>query len=99
MAEGGKNQSLDGDEAIKLPAGSVFLYPTTALHHVAEVTRGERLAVVGWVRSYIREAGKREMLFDLDQTVAGLRAANADRKLMNLVSKTRNNLIRMWADA
>ena len=44
----------DGDNEIKLPAGSLVLYPTTTLHHVSEVTSGERLAIVGWVRSYIR---------------------------------------------
>ena len=42
-----------GERAIKLPAGSGVLYSTTALHRVTEVTRGERLAVVTWVRSYI----------------------------------------------
>ena len=88
----------EGEETVKPPAGSVFLYPTTALHHVAEVTRGERLAVVGWVRSFIRDAQKREMLFDLDQTVAALRQMQAERQVMNRVSKTRNNLIRMWAE-
>jgi PKHD-type hydroxylase len=87
-----------GDEAIKLPAGSAFLYPTTALHHVAEVTRGERLVVVGWVRSFVRDAAKREILFDLDQSVAALRALSAPPEVMNLVSKSRNNLIRMWAE-
>ena len=87
-----------GDEAIKLPAGSAFLYPTTALHNVAEVTRGERLVVVGWVRSFVRDAAKREILFDLDQTVAALNASGAARDVMNVVSKSRNNLIRMWAE-
>ncbi len=88
----------DGDETIKLPAGSLFLYPATSLHRVAEVTRGERLVVVGWVRSFIRDVGQREILFDLDQTMAALVGSGADRQVVNLVSKTRNNLIRMWAD-
>jgi PKHD-type hydroxylase len=30
------------------------------------VTRGERLAVVGWVQSLIRTGEQREVLFDLD---------------------------------
>lgn len=49
----------DGDTAIKLPAGCLILYPTTSLHRVAPVTEGERLAIVGWVRSYIRSAENR----------------------------------------
>jgi PKHD-type hydroxylase len=88
----------DGDTEVKLPAGSLVLYPTTSLHHVREVTRGERLAVVGWVRSFIRAAEQRETLFELDQVVAGLRAAGVDRAVMNPVLKVRNTLTRMWAE-
>jgi PKHD-type hydroxylase len=88
----------DGSNAIKLTAGSLILYPTTSLHRVADVTRGERLAIVGWVRSYIRRADQREILFDLDQTVAALQAAGTTRDVMDRVFKTRNNLLRMWAE-
>ncbi len=46
--------------AIRLKAGDMILYPSTSLHRVAPVTRGERLAVVGWVQSLIRDpAGAR----------------------------------------
>jgi PKHD-type hydroxylase len=88
----------DGENAIKLAAGSVVVYPTTSLHRVAEVTRGERLVVVGWVRSFIRSGEQREILFDLDQIVAQLVGANADRPITDRVLKTRNNLMRLWAE-
>ena len=88
----------DGENAIKLPAGSVVVYPATSLHRVAEVTRGERLVVVGWVRSFIRNGEQREILFDLDQTVAALIGTKADRAITDRVFKTRNNLTRMWAE-
>jgi PKHD-type hydroxylase len=88
----------DGDTEVKLPVGSLVLYPTTSLHHVKEVTMGERLAVVGWVRSFIRNAEQRETLFDLDQVVTSLRAAGANRAVMNPVIKVRNTLTRMWAE-
>jgi PKHD-type hydroxylase len=91
-------ESPDGETDVKLPLGSVVVYPTTSLHRVNEVTRGERLAVVGWVRSFIRSAEQRETLFDLDQVVANLKAANADRHLMNTTMKVRNTLTRMWAE-
>lgn len=87
-----------GDTALKPAAGSIVLYPTTALHHVAEVTKGERLAVVGWVRSYIRDAAQREILFDLDQLASALADNEANRPLLNLALKSRSNLVRMWAD-
>jgi PKHD-type hydroxylase len=88
----------DGDTDVKMAAGSLVLYPTTSLHRVNEVTRGERLAVVGWVRSFIRNAEQRETLFDLDQIVARLKANGSDRSLMNPVMKVRNTLTRMWAE-
>jgi PKHD-type hydroxylase len=88
----------DGDTEVKLPAGSLVLYQTTSLHRVNEVTDGERLAIVGWVRSFIRSPEQRETLFDLDQIVATLKASNADRNLMNPVMKVRNTLTRMWAE-
>ncbi len=88
----------DGDNAIKLSAGSLVLYPTTSLHRVSEVTRGERLVIVGWVRSFIRAADQREILFDLDQIVAALHGGAGDRAVIDRVYKTRNNLVRMWAE-
>jgi PKHD-type hydroxylase len=91
-------ESPDGETEVKLDPGGLVLYPTTSLHRVNEVTRGERLAVVGWIRSFIRSAEQRETLFDLDQVVAGLKATNADRTLMNPVMKVRNSLTRMWAE-
>jgi PKHD-type hydroxylase len=88
----------DGDSAVKLPAGSVVIYPTTALHRVAPVTRGERIAVVGWVRSFIRSPEQREVLFDLDGAIAAVRAAGIDRRQVDLLLKVRANLLRMWAE-
>lgn len=88
----------DGQDAIKLAAGSAVVYPTSALHRVAPVTSGERLVVVGWVRSLVRRADQREILFDLDTVVAQLRQAEAGRDLLDRVLKSRANLMRMWAE-
>ena len=87
-----------GDTTLKPTAGTVVLYPTTALHHVAEVTSGERLAIVGWVRSYIRDPAQREILFDLDQLASALVEKDTERPVLNLLLKSRSNLMRMWAD-
>jgi PKHD-type hydroxylase len=84
--------------AIKLTAGSVFLYPSTTLHRVEPVTQGERLVVVGWVQSCIRQADKREILFDLDKSIAELHATTGKSALFDTLCKTRSNLLRMWAE-
>lgn len=82
--------------AIKLAAGEVILYPATTLHRVEPVTRGERLAVVGWVQSLIRDGAQREILFDLDQAVEACFAAEGKTGQFDRLTKTRSNLMRMW---
>lgn len=87
-----------GEEAIKLPAGSVFTYPATLLHRVAPVSRGRRLAAVGWIRSYVRDAAQRELLFDLD--TARRRLFDRDGKTPDgdLLARCTANLLRMWCE-
>ena len=84
--------------AIKLSAGEVILYPSTTLHRVEPVTRGTRLAVVGWVQSLIRDPAQREILFDLDQAVDACFAAEGKSAQFDRLSKTRSNLLRMWVE-
>lgn len=91
-------EGIGEEQEIKLPAGSLVLYPTTSLHRVSEVTTGERLAIVGWVRSFIRSHDYRETLFDLENVIAALRLQNADRVLLNQLLKVRANLQRNWVE-
>lgn len=80
------------ERAIRLPRGQALLYPTGALHRVAPVTAGTRLVVVGWVQSWVEDPRAREALFDLWRALQG---AEGEQAL--LLSKTRSNLLRMWA--
>lgn len=91
-------ESASGEDAIKLAAGSLIAYPSTALHHVTEVTRGTRLAAVGWARSYVRDPAQREMLFDLDTARRKMFARDGKSAEYDLVSKSLANLLRMWAE-
>jgi PKHD-type hydroxylase len=87
-----------GEEDIKLPAGSLVAYPSTTLHHVAEVTNGARLAAVGWVRSFLRDQSQRELLFDLDTARQSIFKRDGKTAEFDLLSKTSANLLRMWAE-
>lgn len=87
-----------GEDAVKLPAGSLFAYPATTLHRVAEVTRGERLVLVGWVRSLIRDGSRRELLFDLDTARRRLYAQLGKTPDVDLLAKCTANLLRAWTD-
>lgn len=84
--------------AIKLNPGDMILYPSTTLHRVEEVTRGERLAVVGWAQSLIRSADQREILFDLDRAIDAIHTQDGKSVLCDSLTKTRSNLLRLWAE-
>lgn len=85
--------------AIRLAPGEMILYPSTALHRVEPVTRGERLAVVGWVESWVRQPERREALFDLDLALREVHGREGKSPLFDRLAKTRSNLLRMWAGA
>ena len=91
-------QDSSGETRVKLDAGDAVLYPTGALHQVTPVERGERLACVGWVRSLVRRADQREILFDLTQTVTALHARDGKSAEVDTLMKTRANLLRQWAE-
>lgn len=91
-------ESASGEDAVKLAAGSLVAYPSTSLHHVAAVTRGHRRVVVGWARSYIRDAAQRELLFDLDTARRQIFARDGKSGEFDLLSKSLANLLRMWVD-
>src|SRR5262249_17985710 len=55
-------EGAGGEEAFKLAAGALVAYSAPSLHHVTAVTRGVRLAAVGWARSFIRDPAQRELL-------------------------------------
>jgi PKHD-type hydroxylase len=86
------------DRAIRLAPGEAILYASTTLHRVEPVTEGTRLAVVGWIESWIRDPARRDMLMDLDEAIAHEAASSADPGQLARLQKTRSNLIRMWAD-
>ncbi|MES9848152.1 MAG: Fe2+-dependent dioxygenase, partial [Candidatus Thiodiazotropha sp.] len=87
-----------GEKRVKSPAGSAVIYPSSSLHHVAEVTKGERLVALAWIQSYVRDPAKRELLYELDQAREHLLATAPDTESTGLVDKSYANLLRMWGD-
>lgn len=89
-------ESGSGEVRIKLPARALVCYPTGQLHRVAPVTRGERLVVVSWIQSHVRDGGAREVLRDLALALEKLpQDATAARDLIN---KAHTNLLRRWSE-
>jgi len=89
-----------GTLSYKLPAGHLLLYPSTSLHRVTPVTRGERVSCFFWLQSLVADHSAREMLYDLDQSVQALSAerGKADREVLRLTALY-HNLVRRWAQA
>jgi PKHD-type hydroxylase len=83
---------------VKLPAGDLILYPTTSVHRVEPVTRGERWASFFWVQSLVADPGQRALLHDLDQAIGAARKGLGDDHpaAVSLVGAY-HNLVRMWA--
>ena len=84
--------------AFKLDAGSAIAYPANTLHHVTPVTHGARYAAVIWVQSQVRDAGQRELLWDLDNAKRQIFSREGKSATFDAISKSHANLLRMWAD-
>jgi PKHD-type hydroxylase len=87
-----------GVQRVKLPAGSMVLYPGTSLHFVEPVTRGERIASFFWTQSLVRDDGQRTILFDLDTAIQRLNQTDPDHPSAVSLAGVYYNLLRRWAD-
>jgi len=90
--------SAGDEQGVKLAAGGLVLYPATQLHRVAPVTRGRRDAAVGWVQSLVRDAHRREILFDLDTARRAVFEQQGKSETFDRLAKTYANLLRLWAE-
>lgn len=87
-----------GEQKIKLAAGSAVVYPSSSLHHVAEVTSGTRLVAVTWSQSMVRDPAKRELLYQLNQARESLLKSRPDDTETKQVDVSYVNLFRMWSE-
>lgn len=85
-------------QPVKLPAGSMILYPAHSLHQVTPVTRGARIAAFFWVQSLVREQEKRAMLLDLDESIQALATRDAADPEVVRLTGLYHNLLRSWSD-
>lgn len=98
--EGGEMVIEDtfGTHEIKLPAGDLILYPSTSLHRVEPVTSGVRMVSFMWTQSMIRSAWKRNILFELDNTIQSLRLKYGETQEAVNLSIHYHKLIQEWAE-
>ncbi|WP_269900511.1 Fe2+-dependent dioxygenase [Paenalcaligenes faecalis] len=87
-----------GSQSIKLNAGDMVVYPGTSLHRVNPVTKGTRLASFFWSQSMVRQAHKRSMLWELDQSIQAIAAQDSTDPQLARLSGVYHNLLREWAE-
>jgi PKHD-type hydroxylase len=54
--------------------------------------------VLTWIQSYVRDAARRELLFELNRAREHLLATDPDADTAKQVDRSYANLLRMWAD-
>jgi PKHD-type hydroxylase len=81
------------EQAIKLAAGHMVLYPGTSLHQVRPVTRGERLACFFWCESLVRSDEQRRTLYELDMNLLALRQLHGDNAHTTALTGVYHNLL------
>jgi PKHD-type hydroxylase len=98
--EGGElvMETSGGELAYKLKPGQMIMYPSTTLHRVTPVTKGERVAAVGWCQSFVRDAAQREILYDLDVARRSIFDREKKSRDFDVISRCHANLLRMWMD-
>lgn len=98
--DGGELQVMDtyGAHEVKLPAGDLILYPSTSLHQVLPVSRGERTCSFFWTQSLVKQDMQRAMLFELDSHIQALRAQLGDTAEVLGLTGHYHNLLRQWSE-
>lgn len=88
-----------GSQRIKLPAGSLVIYPSGSIHEVTPVTRGERLACYLFMQSAVKDTECRRHLYEMDLALMDLRqrCGESDPALVRLTGSY-NNLVRRWSE-
>jgi PKHD-type hydroxylase len=81
---------------IKGAAGELFAYPSTLLHEVRPVTKGQRLVSITFIESLVPDERDRNALFELKDVWAleGLKMDWVNRVRMGVVLE---NLTRLWS--
>ena len=87
-----------GTQQHRLKRGDALLYPTHYPHAVTDVTLGQRLVVVTWVESLIRDPQQREIISDMSNLMEWAIEQKLEQEPLLNIEKTRLNLMRMWAN-
>lgn len=97
--DGGALVTRLGTSEVRLcaPAGAAIIYPSTTLHRVEEVTRGERLVALTFIESRIADTERRELLYELNE-IGAIAGEKMDIDTFTRLQRVQQNLLRRWGD-
>ncbi|GMR18168.1 MAG: Fe2+-dependent dioxygenase [Gammaproteobacteria bacterium] len=87
-----------GQQKMKLPAGHAILYPSSSLHQVTEISKGERRVAILWLQSMVRDPARRELLYNLNLARESLMQSQPDARETAQVDHSYVNLVRLWSE-
>ncbi len=98
--EGGELTIEDtfGAHGLKLPAGSMVVYPSSSVHQVSPVTAGARVACFMFIQSMVRDVTKRRLLYDMDLSLMQLRDTIGETEAVVKLTGVYHNLLRSWSE-
>lgn len=91
-------RGASGAARFKLGAGDAIVYRTGDLHQVQPVHVGERLVIVCWIESFVRDADLRATLFDLANARDAVFQSQGANATFDLINKAHANLLRRYAE-
>lgn len=77
--------------------GNAIFYPSSTLHEVEEVTRGERLVSITFIQSRVADPFHREMLYEMNE-VAELEGLGMKHENLVRLQFVHQTLLRHWGD-
>jgi PKHD-type hydroxylase len=86
-----------GQHGVKRKAGSLVVYPSSSIHCVTPVTRGERVSCFLFLQSMVPDAGQRRLLYDMDMALLQLRQEVGETPAVVQLTGSYHNLLRRWA--
>lgn len=81
-----------GGQRVKLGPGECIVYDCWRPHYVEPVTSGERIAVIWWMQSFIRNEDQRDLLNMLHSVIA----EELDEKKFAKLGAVHEKLVKMW---
>jgi len=80
----------------KEPKGTLVFYPSTVMHEVTPVTKGDRICWIAWAQSHIRDPIERNILVDITRLCKDMEAtADLSKEYRRLVG-IKHNLFRKY---